>query len=138
MTTNTLTPGDRASFDEALAAIDADHAMLRHLATVAASERSDFSADDVLSLAEATARHENVEDRLFALPFLTRPTEIVVSTAARARQRRIEYTSGDFHLPDPRAAAALFVDALLAHLAAEEAWLAREKEHQDERMLTIA
>lgn len=138
MTTNTNTPSDRASFDEAMTAIYADHAMLRHLATVAASKRSDFSADDVMSLAEAMTAHESAEDRLFALPFLTRPPEIVVSTAARARLRCLEYTSGNFHLPDPRAAAALFVDALLAHLSAEEAWLAHEKERQYERMLTIA
>lgn len=137
MKTNTLTLADRASFEEALAAVYADHAKLRRLA-VAASRRSDFSADDVMSLAEAMTEHERIEDRLFAPPFLTRPPEIVVSTAARARQRCLEYTSGNFHLPDPRAAAALFVDALLGHLAAEEAWLAREKEHQDERMLAVA
>jgi hypothetical protein len=49
----------------------------------------------------------------------------------------MEFTTGTYHLPDARAAAALFVDALLAHLAAEEAWLRQEDEHQKDRLNTI-
>jgi hypothetical protein len=137
MTANTLSPTDRASFNGAMTAVLSDHATLRRLA-VAASKRSGFSTDDAMSLAEAMAAHESAEARLFALPFLTRPPETVTSTAARARRRCLEYTSGNFYLPDPSAGAALFVDALVAHLAAEEAWLAHEKEHQNERLLIAA
>jgi len=137
MTPETITPTDRAAFNEALAAIRAEHAMLRDLAA-AAAKRADFSADDTLSLADAMLAHENTEARLFALPFVTTPPETVISTAARARQRCIEYTSGSFHVPDAHAAAALFIDALLTHLAVEDTWLAHEDEHQQERLRTIA
>lgn len=137
MTPNTAVPTDRAAFDGALVAIRADHATLRHLA-IAASRKPAFSADDALSLADAMTTHENAEAQLFALPFVTRPPQTVTATAARAHRRCIEYTSGNFHLPDAGAAAALFVDALLAHLAAEEAWLAHEQEHQHERLSIAA
>jgi hypothetical protein len=133
MTANTTFPADRASFDAAITDVLADHAVLRHLA--AETSRSGFAADDAISLADAMISHEITEARLFALPFVTSPPKTVTSTAARARRRCIEYTSGDFRLPTPNAAAALFVEALLAHLAAEDAWLAHESEHQHERML---
>ncbi len=89
-----------------------------------------------MSLADAMVSHEKTEARLFALPFLTQIPKIVSSTAARARRRCIEYTSGSYHLPDRSVAAALFIDALLGHLATEEAWLAREKEQKHERLMT--
>jgi hypothetical protein len=60
-----------------------------------------------------------------------------MDTADRAHQRCKEFTTGTYRLPDARAAAALFVDALLSHLAAEEAWLRHEDEHQKERLSTI-
>jgi hypothetical protein len=81
--------------------------------------------------------HERIEARLFALPLITRPPEIVMSTAARAHQRCMEFATGTYHLPDTRAAVAVFVDALLVHLAAEEAWLRHEDEHQKDRLNTI-
>ncbi len=136
MTSDIAAPTDRTSFNGAMAAVLSDHATLRRLAVAAA--RRPASADDALSLAEAMAAHESAEAGLFALPFVTRPPKTVTSTAARARRRYLEYTSGDFHLPDPSAETALLVDALLAHLAAEEAWLALEKEHQHDRLATIA
>jgi hypothetical protein len=134
MTASTLSPTDRASFDGAMAAVLSEHATLRRLA-VAVSKRPGFRSDDAMSLADAVTSHESTEARLFALPFLTRPPKSVTATAAQARRRCLDYTSGNFSLPDPSAAAALFVDALLAHLAAEEAWLAHEKEHHHERLL---
>lgn len=133
MIDNTVSPTDRASFNVAMAAILSDHATLRRLAD-SASKRSGYSTDDAMSLADAMAAHESAEARLFALPFLTRPPEAVTATAARAHQRCREYTSGNFSFPDASAAAAVFVDALLTHLAAEEAWLADEKEYQHERL----
>ena len=134
MIANTPLPTDRASFDSAIAAVLAEHATLRRLA-VAASKRPGFSTDDTLSLADAMTAHESAEARLFALPFLTRPTEFVTSTGAQARRRCLDYTSGKFRFPDPSAAAAVFVDTLLVHLAAEEEWLADESEHHHERLL---
>jgi hypothetical protein len=136
-TPNSAAPSDRAKFNDAMAEIRADHAVLRDLAA-AASQRSGFSADDTMSLADAMIAHESVEARLFALPFVSNPPETVLSTAAWARRRCIEYTSGSFRVPDAHAAAALFVDALLAHLAAEDAWLDQEDEHQKDRLRTIA
>jgi hypothetical protein len=127
----------RSPFTGVLNAVLADHAVLRHLA-IAAIERPGCSTDNVLSLADAMNAHETAEARLFAHPFLSRPPRTVASTAARARRRCLEYTSGDCRLPDPGAVAALFVDALLAHLAAEEAWLEHEQEHQNERLLISA
>jgi len=138
MTDNMPTPTDRASFDNALAAVLADHATMRHLAATATRQPAAISADDMMSIAEIMNTHELVEARLFALPFVTRTPEAVLSTATRARRRCLEYTSGSFRLPDSNAAAALFVEALLTHLTAEEAWFAQEKEHQNERLHTIA
>lgn len=137
MTPNTPPPADRAAFDAAMAAIRSDHATMRRLA-IAASRKPGFAADEAMSLADAMAVHERAEAQLFALPFVSHPPETVATTAARAQRRCKEYTSGNFHLPDAGAAAALFVDALLAHLAAEEAWLAHEKEHQHERLSIAA
>ncbi len=134
MTTGAMSPADRASFDAALDAVLSDHETLRRLAAVAS--KTGYSADTALSLAEAMAIHENAEARLFALPYLTRPPETVTGTAARAHRRRLEYLSGDFHLPEPRVAAALFIEALLAHLAVEDTWLAHEREEHHERLLT--
>lgn len=134
MTTTVPSPDGRSPFTGIMTAVLSDHAILRHLA-VAAANRPGFSADNVMSLADAVTAHESAEARLFAHPFLSRPPNTVASTAARARRRRLEFTSGNSHLPDPSAAAALFVDALLAHLAAEEAWLELEQEHQNERLL---
>ena len=133
MTASIHSPTDRASFDAAMNGVRSDHAMLRRLA--AGATKRGFPTDDAMSLAEAMSAHESAEARLFALPFLTRPPETVTSSAARARRRCIEYTSGDFRLPDPSAAAAQFVDALLAHLAVEDAWLVQESEHHKERLL---
>jgi len=134
---DSLTPSDRAAFLEAMAAVRADHAVLRDLA-VAATRRSDFSTDDTLSLADAMLAHENAEGRLFSLPFVSTPGAVVSSSAARARLRCLDYTTGNYHLPDAHAAAALFVDALLTHLAVEDAWLDREEAHMKERLRTIA
>jgi hypothetical protein len=134
---NNPSPGNRAEFDSAMADILAEHATLRHLAA-AASGRHGSSADSAMSLADAMASHERTEARLFALPFLTRPPKAVTVTGARAHQRCMDYTSGNFSLPDPGAAAGVFVDALLAHLAAEEAWFAQDKEHQHERLSIAA
>lgn len=135
MIANIPTPTDRASFNGALSAILSDHATLRHLADCAV-RGSGYSADDTLSLADALAAHEKAEATLFSLPFLTRTPEEVTSSAARAHRRCKEYTSGNFDQPNPDAAAELFIDALLAHLAVEEAWLAREKKRKYERLWT--
>jgi len=131
MKANILPPTDRASFDNAINAILDEHNTLRRLA-LSVSQRPGFSSDDAMSLADAMTAHEETEARLFAMPFVTRPPESVISTGARARRRCQEFTSGDSNLPDPSAAAALFVDALLTHLATEEAWLARERKLQIE------
>lgn len=133
MTENMPTPNDRASFDHAMAEVLADHATLRRLVTAATRQPAAISADDMMSIAEIMNTHELVEARLFALPFVTRTPEAVLSTATRARRRCLEYTSGSYRLPDANAAAALFVEALLAHLSAEEAWFAEERAHQSER-----
>lgn len=134
MTAIPLTPEGRSPFTGLLNVVRADHGILRRLAATV-SQRSGFSADSAMTLADAMTEHERTEARLFALPFLSRQPENVASTGDRARQRCLEYTSGNSRLPDPSAAAALFVDALLAHLAAEEAWLELEQEHQNERLL---
>jgi hypothetical protein len=135
MTANT--PTDRASFNSALSAILAEHATLRHLAATAAT-RSSHSTDDTMSLADAMTTHERTEAGLFALPFVTEPPKSVTSTGAKARQCCFDYTSGRVRAKDPNAVAAHFIDALLAHLDAEEAWLAHEKEHQHERLSIAA
>jgi hypothetical protein len=138
MTPDNFTPADRAAFNEALASIRADHAVLRDLATAASRRSQGFSADDTMSLADAMLAHESAEARLFELPFVTRPPDSVTSTAARARQRCLEYKSGTYRLPDASAAAGVFIDALLTHLAVEDTWLANEDEHQKERLSTIS
>jgi hypothetical protein len=133
--TQTQTPTDRASFNNALAAIHADHATLRRLATCA-TRQPELSTDAILSLVDAMAAHEQTEASLFSLPFLTRTPETVTSSAARARRRCLEYTSGNFDLPDSTTASALLVEALLLHLAAEEGWLAHEMAEKNERLWT--
>lgn len=135
MTATTISPTDFASFNSAMTAVLSEHTTLRRLAVVA-TQRSGSSTDAAMSLADAMMSHENTEARLFDLPFLTRIPKNVSATAARARRRCIEYTSGSYHLPDRGVAAALFVEALLAHLTTEEAWLAREKEQKHERLMT--
>jgi hypothetical protein len=116
MTDDTPTLADRAAFEKVMADIRADHAMLRILAA-AVSRPGNHSGDDAMSLAEAVLAHENVEARLFALPFVSPPPATVESTGGRARLRCQQYMSGNFNLPDANAAAALFVAALLALIA---------------------
>lgn len=134
MTPSPPIPTDRPSFDSAITAILSEHRTLRRLATIVSKQPS-FSSDNTLSLADALTLHESTEARLFALPFLTRPPKSVTATGAQARQRCLDYTSANSRVPDPRAASALFIDALLTHLAAEEVWLARESELHHERLL---
>lgn len=137
MTPETAIPNDRASFGQALATVRAEHALLRHLAKNVI-ERSGYSADESLSLAEAAKRHERNEAMLFSLPFLSRPSDAVTGTALRSQRRCEEYVSGNFDLPSAGSAAALFVEALLLHIAAEEAWLDREDRSQRERLKIAA
>jgi len=137
MTAHTAAPNDRASFNLAINAILADHATMRRLAAVAA-RGPHFSADDIMSLADAMTAHEKTEAELFALPFITRPPAAVGASAANAHRRCREYTSGNTRVPEAAAAATLFVDALLAHLEVEDAWLAQEREHESERLRIIA
>jgi hypothetical protein len=127
-------PTDRASFIRAMADVRADHAALRRLAA-SLSMWPALSSDNAMSLVDAMIAHENAEARLFSLPLLTRPPAAVATTAARARRRCIEYSSGSLRVPDPKAAAAIVVDALLIHLAVEDAWLAHEEELHHERLL---
>lgn len=134
MTTNNIRPpSDRPSFNLAMAEVLHDHATLRHLAEVADRE-PDLCTDIALSMADVMISHERAEARLFELPFVTLTPETVTSTAARARRCCIEYTSGDCNLPGSKLAANRFFDALMAHMAAEEAWFEVEKEHQKERL----
>jgi hypothetical protein len=134
MLTATPTPPERTVFNGAMDALRADHATLRHLAECAS--RAGFPADDVLSLADAMATHERAEAALFSLPFLARTPETVSASAARTHRLCHEYLTGDFELPDPGSAAARFVEALLDHLAVEDAWLAQQRELKNERMWT--
>lgn len=131
----TTTPKDRVEFNSAMADIFAEHSAMRHLADCAARDAG-YSADDMMSLADAMVAHERTEARLFALPFLARSPEEVGLTAAKARRRCIEYTSGDYRPLDSNAAAARFIEALLTHLSAEEAWLTHEKQLKNERLWT--
>lgn len=135
MLTQTPSPTDRASFNDALHAIQADHATMRHLADIAVSQ-PELCADVTLSLMDAMAAHEKTEAGLFPLPFLTRTPEAVVASALRARRRCEDYTSGDFRRRNANSVAALFVEALLDHLDAEEAWLADEWNQKNERLWT--
>lgn len=136
MHASSATPHDRAAFDAALAVLLAQHATLRAVASLTSREK--FAADGVLSLADAVKAHEMNESVLFETPFLTSTPELVRTTSKRLERRCSEYTTSSHGLASHTAAAARFVDALLAHLAAEEAWLKRESEHQKEHMLTIA
>jgi len=129
------TPKDRVEFNSAIADIYAEHAAMRHLADCA-SRAAGYSADDMMSLADAMVAHERTEARLFSLPFLARSPAEVGITAAKAHRYCIEYTSGAYSPPDSNAAAARFIKALLAHLSAEEAWLAHEKQLKNERLWT--
>ena len=133
--TNYAAPTDRASFNSALATIHADHATMRRLAACA-SRQPELCTDATLSLVDAMTAHERTEATLFSLPFLTHTPETVTTSAARARRRCLEFTSGNFNLQDSGTASALFIEALLAHLAAEEGWLAHEKEEKHERLMT--
>jgi hypothetical protein len=135
MTAYSPTANDRNAFDDAMMAVRADHATLRTLA-LAVTRNPGFSTDDAMSLMSAMETHERSEGRMFALPFMDRPPESVTSTAARAQRRAAEFSSGTSRLPDPKAAAALFIDALLTHLAVEDAWLAHEREHLEERLVS--
>lgn len=128
---DTLIPSDRPAFDRAMAEVLHDHATLRHLANIADNEPG-LCTDIALSMADAMIDHERAEARLFDLPFVTLEPNTVASTAARARRRCIEYITGDYILPSSSLAATEFIDALMAHLAAEEAWFDREQERRKE------
>lgn len=132
--TNTM-PKDRVEFNSAIADIFAEHAAMRHLADCAARDAG-YSADDMMSLADAMIAHERTEARLFALPFLARSPEEVGLTAAKAHRCCIEYTSGNYRSTNSDVAAARFIEALLTHLSTEEAWLAHEKQLKNERLWT--
>lgn len=132
MTTSDIpTPADRPAFNRALAEVLHDHATLRHLAEVADREPA-LCADIALSMADVMIGHERTESRLFELPFITKTPKAVTSTAAMARRRCIEYTAGDCTLADSKRAAAQLIGAVMAHLAAEEAWFDHEKERRKE------
>jgi hypothetical protein len=132
MNANLPTPTDRPSFNAALADVLADHATMRRLATTATLHPEAISADAIMSIADIMAAHELVEARLFATPFLTRTPPSVLSTTTQVRMRCRDFLTGNHHLPDTNASAALFVEALLAHIAAEEAWFAREQQYRKE------
>lgn len=137
MTSDFTIPSDRQSFNQAMAEVLHDHATLRHLADVAERE-PDLCTDIALSMADVMVGHERAEARLFDLPFMTRTPETVSSTGARARRYGIEYTSGDYDHAGSNLAAARFIDALLDHLAAEEAWFDQERERRNEYLRIVA
>lgn len=137
MIPHTQTPVDRAALSEIVAEVRSDHIVLRHLAENV-TERSVFSADDALSLADAMVAHERAEARLFTLPDMSQPPELVKFTAEQSHRRREEFVAGTFERTDARTAARRFVDALLAHLAAEEAWLFRERLPRHEGLAAAA
>lgn len=125
-------PTDRVSFDSAMVTIMSEHAMLRRLATMG-SNKEGFTVDDAISLADAVAAHEQTEARLFELPFLPRIPDSVISTGARVRKLSLDVTSEkNARRLD---ASTVFAEALLAHVAAEDAWLVHEKELRHERLL---
>lgn len=128
-------PNDRAAFNNALATLHAEHATMRHLAACALRQ-PELCTDATLSLVDAMTAHERTEATLFALPFLTRMPEAVSISAVRAHRRGQEYTAGEGARTGPNSAAALFIEALLAHLATEEDWLAYEKAQKIERLWT--
>jgi hypothetical protein len=130
------TPHERTTFDAALGSLLAQHATLRAVATL--TSREGFTTDAVLSLADAIKVHETNESVLFETPFLTRTPKLVRTTPERLQRFCAEYTTGSHGFLSGTVAAERFVDALLSHLVAEEAWLKREDEHRKEHMLTIA
>ena len=132
MDANLPTPTDRSSFTAALADVLADHATMRRLASNATRHPGAISIDAMMSIADIMAKHELFEARLFATPFLTRTPGSVLSTTTQVRMRCRDFITGNHHLPDTNAAAALFVEALLTHIAAEEAWFAREQQYRTE------
>jgi len=129
-------PHDGAAFDAAIAMVRAQHATLRSVAIL--TTRAGLSTDAVLSLADAVKVHEMDEAVVFETPFVTRTPRLVTTTAERVQRYCSDYTTGRHVLPSRTASAARFVDALLVHIAAEEAWLERECAHRREHMLTIA
>jgi hypothetical protein len=133
MDANLPTPTDRPSFNAALADVLTDHATMRRLASTATRHPEAISADAVMSIADILSAHELVEARLFATPFLTRTPQSVLSTTTQVRMRCRDFMTGNHHLPDTNASAALFVEALLAHIAAEEAWFAREQQYRKDQ-----
>jgi hypothetical protein len=132
MGANLPTPTDRPSFTAALADVLADHATMRRLASNATRYPEAISIDAMMSIADIMATHELFEARLFATPFLTHTPESVLSTTTQVRMHCRDFLTGNHHLSGTNAAAALFVEALLAHIAAEEAWLAREQQYRTE------
>jgi hypothetical protein len=134
MDANLPTPTDRPSFTAALADVLADHATMRRLASNATRHPEAISIDAMMSIADIMATHELFEARLFATPFLTRTPESVLTTTTQVRMRCRDFLTGSHHLPDTNAAAALFVEALLAHITAEEAWLAREQQYRTKHL----
>jgi hypothetical protein len=129
-------PQDGVAIDEAIAQLRGQHATLRSVATLAT--REGLSTDTILSLADAVKVHELDEAVLFETPLLTGTPKLVRTTAERVRRHCSDYTAGGHGMVSREASAARFVDALLAHIAAEEAWLERECEHRREHMMTIA
>jgi len=129
-------PRDGAAFDAALAMTRAQHATLRSVAAL--TIREGLSTDRVLSLADSVKAHEQSEAVLFETPFMTRTPRLVRTSAERLKQCGADYTTGVHGLASNAASAARFIDALLAHIAAEEAWLSRESAHRKEHLLTIA
>jgi|WetSurMetagenome_2_1015567.scaffolds.fasta_scaffold186302_3 hypothetical protein len=134
---NTPVPLDRPAFERAMAEVLRDHATLRHLANIANREQ-DLCADIALTMTEVMSSHERTEAMLFELPFIIRTPKTVTATAARARRRCTEFVSGDHTLPDSNIAATEFINALMAHLAAEEAWFDHEKERRKEYLRSAA
>lgn len=126
-------PVTRMDAHTAVQALHAEHATLRRLARDAI-RRSLYSADETLSTMEFLADHERREAQLFASPFFTRPDGLVTKTAARLQDHYDHYMSGEHSLPDAKTASALFFEALLNHITAEEAWLEREDQYQRERL----
>lgn len=133
MLTDHKQPASRPLFDEGLDEILAGHATLRTLVTAAHQEEG-LRTDAAMSMAEFLTQHEAMEASLFALPFLSRMPESVRTTSEQMQRRCAEFTSG----AGEHTAAARFMDALQAHLAAEETWLAQEGELRHQRNLSIA
>jgi hypothetical protein len=118
-------PEDRAAFDAALEHLHSDHAMLRHMA-LSTRKQPSIRTDDILSLADAMDAHEKNEARLFSRPFLSSPPDAVTVSAARAHLLSYAFVAGGLDTVTANEVAARFVDALLAHLTAEDDWLTQE------------